>query len=65
MRKVRGANIALTFQDPMSSLNPVFTIADQLIDVIQLHKNVHLKEVREIAIEQMKKVGISRSRNTN
>ena len=59
MRKVRGANIALTFQDPMSSLNPVFTIADQLIDVIQLHKNCSPEEAREIAIEQMKKVGIS------
>jgi len=59
MRKVRGANIALTFQDPMSSLNPVFTIADQLIDVIQLHKKCSPEEAREIAIEQMKKVGIS------
>jgi len=58
MREIRGQHIALTFQDPMSSLNPVFTIAEQMIDVIKLHRKCSDEEAREIAIQEMHKVGI-------
>ncbi len=58
MRKVRGNHVALIFQDPMSSLNPVFKISDQMIDVIALHRDCSPEEAREIALDQMKAVGI-------
>lgn len=58
MRKVRGSHIALIFQDPMSSLNPVYKISDQMIDVISLHRKCSREEARDIAIEEMRKVGI-------
>ncbi|MHA2169522.1 MAG: ABC transporter ATP-binding protein [Candidatus Kariarchaeaceae archaeon] len=58
MRKVRGSHIALTFQDPMSSLNPVFKVSTQMIDVISLHKDCDEEAAREIAISQLKAVGI-------
>lgn len=58
MRKVRGNHIALIFQDPMSSLNPVFKISDQMVDVISLHRECSEEEAREIALEQMRLVGI-------
>ncbi|MHA2091612.1 MAG: ABC transporter ATP-binding protein [Candidatus Kariarchaeaceae archaeon] len=58
MRKVRGSHIALTFQDPMSSLNPVFKVSTQMIDVISLHQDCDEEAAREIAISQLKAVGI-------
>jgi oligopeptide/dipeptide ABC transporter ATP-binding protein len=58
MRRVRGSHIALTFQDPMSSLNPVFKVVDQMVDVISLHRECSEEEAREFAIEQLKFVGI-------
>lgn len=58
MRKVRGNHIALIFQDPMSSLNPVYKISAQMTDVISLHRKCSIEEAREIAIDQMRLVGI-------
>ncbi|MHA2252036.1 MAG: ABC transporter ATP-binding protein, partial [Candidatus Kariarchaeaceae archaeon] len=58
MRKVRGSHIALTFQDPMSSLNPVFKVSSQMVDVISLHRGCDEEEARKVAIEQLHKVGI-------
>lgn len=58
MRKFRGNFAALIFQDPMSSLNPVFRISNQMVDVISLHKQCSPEKAREIAIEHMKAVGI-------
>jgi len=50
MREIRGKAISMVFQDPMSSLNPVFTIGDQATRVIKIHQNVGKKEARERAI---------------
>lgn len=59
MRHVRGNEIAMIFQEPMTSLNPVFTCGDQIEEVIQLHRpNLSNAEVKKIAIEMLRKVGI-------
>ncbi|MHA1122555.1 MAG: ABC transporter ATP-binding protein [Candidatus Heimdallarchaeota archaeon] len=59
MRKVRGKEIAMIFQDPMTSLNPVLKISDQMIEVIAMHRDVSEIEARELAIESLKSVGLS------
>lgn len=58
MRHVRGNKIAMIFQEPMTSLNPVFTAGDQIMEAIILHQRVSKKEAREIAEEMLKKVRI-------
>jgi oligopeptide/dipeptide ABC transporter ATP-binding protein len=58
MRKIRGNKIAMNFQEPMTSLNPVFTIGDQIGEAILLHQNVNKEEAREKTIEMLKLVGI-------
>ena len=58
MTSVRGGEIAMIFQDPMTSLNPVFTIGDQLMETILLHQDVSKKEAREIAAQSMDDVHI-------
>jgi peptide/nickel transport system ATP-binding protein len=62
MRTVRGKEIALLFQDPLSALNPVMRISDQMIDVIKLHRKVNDKDALEIAIKVMEAVGIPDAR---
>jgi len=58
MRKVRGKEIAMIFQEPMSSLNPVFRVGDQVAEAIMLHQKVGKKEARKRTIELLDKVGI-------
>ncbi|MFV2063181.1 MAG: ABC transporter ATP-binding protein [Chloroflexota bacterium] len=58
LRGVRGGQIAMIFQDPMTALDPVFTIGAQLIETIKLHRDVSDREAREIAIEALADVGI-------
>ncbi|TET19348.1 ABC transporter ATP-binding protein [Candidatus Bathyarchaeota archaeon] len=58
MRKIRGSKIAIIFQDPSSSLNPVYTIETQLRDVIMAHQTVSKTEVRKKAIEILEVVGL-------
>jgi oligopeptide/dipeptide ABC transporter ATP-binding protein len=58
MRQVRGADIAMIFQEPMTSLNPVFTIGDQISEAIVLHQHVGRKEAMSRAIESLRSVGI-------
>ncbi len=58
MRKIRGNEIAMIFQEPMTSLNPVYTVGDQIIEAIMLHQDVSSQEALNIAIEAMDAVGI-------
>jgi len=58
MQKIRGKEIAYIFQDPATSLNPVFSIADQLVEVIRRHQNVSKQEALEKAVELFKLVEI-------
>lgn len=58
MRKIRGGDIAIIFQDPSSSLNPVYTIETQLGDIISAHQNLSKEQVKEKVIELLKLVGL-------
>jgi oligopeptide/dipeptide ABC transporter ATP-binding protein len=60
MRDMRGRDIAMIFQDPMTSLNPVLTIEEQMVETIQAHKKVSKPEARTRAIELLAMVGIPR-----
>ena len=59
IRKIRGNKISVIFQDPMTSLNPVYTVGNQLIEAIVLHTNRNKKQAKERAIELLKLVGIT------
>jgi oligopeptide/dipeptide ABC transporter ATP-binding protein len=59
MREVRGRDIAMIFQEPMTSLNPVYTIGDQIAEAVMLHQHVRPREAYEIAEQAMRDVGIS------
>lgn len=61
IRKVRGNEIAMIFQEPMTSLNPVYTIGNQLTEAISLHQNVDAATARTRAIDMLKMVGIPRA----
>lgn len=58
MQKVRGNKISMIFQEPMTSLDPVFTIGNELMEVIRLHQGLNKKETRKKAIDMLKIVGI-------
>jgi peptide/nickel transport system ATP-binding protein len=58
IRNIRGNEIAMIFQEPMTSLNPVYTIGDQIIEAITLHQDVTKEVARERAIEMLRQVGI-------
>src|SRR2546425_6412149 len=59
MRAIRGAEIALIFQEPMSSFSPVHTVGNQIIEAILLHQQVNRPEARDKAIEMLRRVGVS------
>ena len=59
MRKIRGNEVSIIFQDPMTSLNPVYTIGNQIMEVILLHTNKSKTEARERAKELLTLVGIN------
>ena len=58
MRKVRGNRIAMIFQEPMTSLNPVYTVGNQIVEAITLHQNKSQSQAWSDAIEMLRKVGI-------
>ena len=59
MDKIRGNRIAMIFQDALSSLNPVYTVGNQVVEAICIHQNVKKKEAWQKAVEMLMKVGIS------
>src|SRR5438552_15127982 len=59
MRRVRGKDIAMIFQEPMTSLNPVYTIGDQIIEAVMLHQKVSSSQARKIAADALHDVGIA------
>lgn len=61
MRSIRGNRISMIFQEPMTSLNPVFTIGDQISETIILHQKLSKKEAEYRAVEMLKLVGIPRA----
>lgn len=61
MNKIRGKEISMIFQEPMTSLNPVFTIGFQIKEILLNHQNITKDEARAKAIELLKKVGIPRA----
>jgi peptide/nickel transport system ATP-binding protein len=60
MRRIRGAEIALIFQEPMTSFSPVHTVGDQIGEVLLLHQNLTRRQARERVIELLRRVGIPR-----
>ena len=58
IRKMRGNDISMIFQEPMTSLNPVFTIGHQLVEAITLHRSISKKQAYDISVAAMEEVGI-------
>ena len=58
LRKVRGNEIAMIFQEPMTALNPVFTVGDQIMETVRLHRGYDAARARGHALEMLTKVGI-------
>ena len=63
MLKIRGAKIAMIFQDPMTALNPLMTVGDQIMEVVQLHNNFTKQEAQEHTFQMLEMVGIPRVRS--
>src|SRR5919206_2010368 len=59
MQEIRGNDIAMIFQDPMTSLNPVFTVGNQIREAIRIHQNLSKSEAQEKTIQVLKDVGIA------
>src|SRR5499426_1200983 len=59
MRSIRGAEIALIFQEPMSSFSPVHTVGNQIIEAILLHQKISRRDARDRAIDMLRRVGVS------
>lgn len=64
MTKIRGKEVGMIFQEPMTALNPVYTIGNQIIEVLRKHKKISKKDARKQAIELLKTVGFPRAEAT-
>jgi peptide/nickel transport system ATP-binding protein len=59
IRRIRGEEIALIFQEPMTSFSPVHTVGSQIVETIRLHQDVGKREARERAVDMLRRVGVS------
>src|SRR4029450_11327699 len=59
MQEIRGNDIAMIFQDPMTSLNPVFTVGNQIREAIRIHQNLSKSEAQEKTVQVLRDVGIA------
>ena len=60
LRKLRGSEISMIFQEPLTSLNPLFTVGDQIYETVKLHSSMTRKQARERCVEMLRLVGIPR-----
>ena len=58
LRRIRGQKISMIFQEPMSSLNPVFTVGNQMMEVVRLHQGVRAQAARHICLDMLTSVGL-------
>ena len=63
LEKVRGKEVSMIFQDPMTALNPVFTVGDQIAESISIHENVSMVEAQKLAVGMLELVGIPAERS--
>lgn len=61
IRKIRGKEISMIFQEPMTALDPIFTIEQQIAETLKFHTNLNKKEMHGMALEMLKKAGIPRA----
>ena len=59
IRRIRGGEIGMIFQEPMASFSPVYTVGNQIVEAIRLHKGLRPRAARELAVEMLAKVGLS------
>ena len=62
LQKIRGKGVSMIFQDPMTALNPVFTVGEQIAESIRIHEGVSEKEAMQRAVEMLEIVGIAANR---
>ena len=62
-RRIRGNRVSMIFQEPMTSLNPVFTVGHQLMEVFRLHQGLDKKQAREKAVEALRMVNVPMPRS--
>ncbi|NIA07484.1 MAG: ATP-binding cassette domain-containing protein [Actinobacteria bacterium] len=58
IREIRGNEIAMIFQEPMTSLNPVFTVGNQIVEAIKLHQKLRTRDAWDLAVESLQRVGV-------
>ena len=63
MRKIRGRKVSMIFQDPMTALNPIMKVGEQIAEVIKLHADITWREANKRAVKMLEMVGIPGDRN--